>query len=88
MRGFPSASCGAAREGGRRHLPKDAAPTLLLSHNGLVSRCQKISGAGVASEREDGTPADPSTFHTVVPTWQPGDTIPLGAGRALRVIVV
>jgi hypothetical protein len=37
-------------------------------------------------EREDGTPADPPTFHTTVPNWQPGDTIPLGAGRTLRVI--
>jgi hypothetical protein len=25
-------------------------------------------------------------LHTAVPTWQAGDTIPLGAGRALRVI--
>jgi hypothetical protein len=37
-------------------------------------------------EQEDGTSADPPTFHTVVPTWHAGDTIPLGAGRALRVI--
>jgi hypothetical protein len=37
-------------------------------------------------ENEDGTPADPPVFRTAVPTWQPGDTIPLGAGRTLRVI--
>jgi hypothetical protein len=37
-------------------------------------------------EHPDGTPADPPTFHTVVPTWRPGDTIPLGADRTLRVI--
>jgi hypothetical protein len=39
-------------------------------------------------EHSDRTPANPPTFHTAVPTWQAGDTIPLGAGRALRVIVV
>jgi hypothetical protein len=37
-------------------------------------------------EREDGTPADPPTLHTAVPTWRPGDTIPLGHDRALRVV--
>jgi hypothetical protein len=37
-------------------------------------------------EREDGTPADPPTFDTSIPTWRPGDTIPLGRDRTLRVI--
>jgi hypothetical protein len=37
-------------------------------------------------EKEGGSPADPPVLHTAVPTWQVGDTIPLGAGRALRVI--
>ena len=37
-------------------------------------------------ERKDGTPADPPVLHTAVPTWQAGDTIPLGADRTLRVI--
>jgi hypothetical protein len=36
----------------------------------------------------DGTPADPAAFTTVAPQWKPGDTIPLGPGRALRVIDV
>ena len=36
--------------------------------------------------RKDGTPADPPVLHTAVPTWQAGDTIPLGADRTLRVI--
>ena len=39
-------------------------------------------------EHEDGTPADPPSFQTSVPTWRPGDTIPLGAGRTLRVIEI
>jgi hypothetical protein len=39
-------------------------------------------------EHEDGTPADPPTLHTAVPNWRPGDTIPLGADRTLRVIDV
>jgi hypothetical protein len=37
-------------------------------------------------ERADGTPADPPTFKTAVPTWQRGDTIPLGKDRTLQVI--
>ncbi|MEK6275526.1 MAG: hypothetical protein AABM30_09330 [Actinomycetota bacterium] len=37
-------------------------------------------------ERAHGTPADPSTFKTAVPSWQEGDTIPLGKDRILRVI--
>jgi hypothetical protein len=39
-------------------------------------------------EHADGTPADPPTLHPVVPNWGPGDTIPLGADRTLRVIDV
>jgi hypothetical protein len=39
-------------------------------------------------ELEDGTPADPPTFRTAVPTWRVGETIPLGAGRTLRVIAI
>jgi len=26
----------------------------------------------------DGAPADPPSFQTVAPKWEPGDTIPLG----------
>lgn len=37
-------------------------------------------------EHEDGTPAEPPTLHTAVPNWSPGDTIPLGRDRTLRVI--
>lgn len=37
-------------------------------------------------EREDGTPANPPAFETAIPTWGPGDSIPLGSGRTLRVI--
>jgi hypothetical protein len=37
-------------------------------------------------ELEGGTPADPPTFETAVPNWRPGDTIPLGRDRILRVI--
>jgi len=37
-------------------------------------------------ELEDGTPADPPTFTAAVPDWKPGDTIPLGPGRSLRVL--
>lgn len=37
-------------------------------------------------EYEDGTPADPPTLDVAAPTWRPGETIPLGRDRALRVI--
>ena len=36
-------------------------------------------------EREDGTPAEPPTIRTAAPT-RPGDTIPLGRNKTLRVI--
>jgi hypothetical protein len=35
----------------------------------------------------DGVPADPPSFTTVAPKWEPGDTIPLGR-RTPRVIGV
>jgi hypothetical protein len=37
-------------------------------------------------EAEDGTPAEPPALKVAVPNWQPGDTIPPGRGRALRVL--
>ncbi len=39
-------------------------------------------------EHEDGSPAEPSTFATAVPNWSPGDTIPLGGNRTLRVVEI
>ena len=39
-------------------------------------------------ELADGTPAHPQTFHTAVSRWEPGDVIPLGPGRTLRVVDV
>ena len=38
-------------------------------------------------ELADGTPAEPPTLNTAVPTWRAGDTIPLGK-RTLRVLRV
>jgi hypothetical protein len=37
---------------------------------------------------ENGTPADPPAFTAAVPNWKPGDKIPLGRGRTLRVVEV
>lgn len=37
-------------------------------------------------ELEDGTPAEPPTLNSAVPDWHVDDTIPLGAGRTLRVV--
>lgn len=37
-------------------------------------------------EHADGEPADPPTMNTAVPNWRLGDKIPLGSGKALRVI--
>ena len=45
-----------------------------------------MAGFAYRLEHEDGTPADPPVLHTAVPTWQAGDTIPLGKDRTLRVI--
>ena len=39
-------------------------------------------------ERTDGTPADPPTYRSGVYSWRPGDTIPLGSARTLRVVEV
>jgi len=39
-------------------------------------------------ETADGAPAEPPTLTSAVPNWGPGDTIPLGRGRALRVVFV
>jgi hypothetical protein len=47
-----------------------------------------MAGFTFRLELEDGTPADPPTFRTAVPTWRPGDTIPLGPGRTLHVIEI
>jgi hypothetical protein len=47
-----------------------------------------MAGFTFRLEHEDKTPADPQMFRTVVPTWRAGDTIPLGAGKALRVIEI
>jgi hypothetical protein len=37
---------------------------------------------------EDGSPAEPPTLATAVPNWKPGDSIPLGGSRTLRVIAI
>jgi hypothetical protein len=39
-------------------------------------------------EQEDGTPADPPVLRIAVSAWSPGDTIPLGRNRSLRVTEV
>jgi hypothetical protein len=47
-----------------------------------------MAGFHFKLELKDGTPADPPTLHTAVPNWQAGDTIPLSADKALRVIEI
>jgi hypothetical protein len=37
-------------------------------------------------ERVDGTSADPPTLRSSASSWRPGDTIPLGRNRSLRVL--
>jgi hypothetical protein len=39
-------------------------------------------------ERADGTPAEPPSISTTVTNWRPGDTIPLGRDRTLRVVAI
>lgn len=44
--------------------------------------------SGFTFTHEDGSLAEPHTFSTAVPNWRPGDTIPLGGSRTLRVVEV
>jgi hypothetical protein len=37
-------------------------------------------------EHGDGSLADPPMLKVAVPNWRPGDTIPLGRDRMLRVV--
>jgi hypothetical protein len=37
-------------------------------------------------ERADGMPAEPPSIGTTVTNWRTGDTIPIAAGRSLRVV--
>ncbi|HET8873671.1 MAG TPA: hypothetical protein VFM83_08295 [Gaiellaceae bacterium] len=39
-------------------------------------------------ERTDGTPAEPPSMTSAVPNMRPGDTIPLGRDRTLRIVRV
>ena len=39
-------------------------------------------------ETTDGAAADPPRLTSAVPNWSPGDTIPIRAGRTLRVVDV
>jgi GrpB protein len=41
-----------------------------------------------SSKQADGTPADPATLKAAVPDWRPGDTIPPGRDKTLRVIEI
>jgi hypothetical protein len=47
-----------------------------------------MTGFTFTLEHEDGSPAEPPTLSSAVPNWSPGDTIPLGRDRALRVIEI
>jgi hypothetical protein len=40
----------------------------------------------VRLEQADGTPAEPPSIGTTVTNWRTGDTIPIAAGRSLRVV--
>jgi hypothetical protein len=39
-------------------------------------------------EQADGTPVEPPSIESTVTNWRAGDTIPISAGRSLRVIRV
>jgi hypothetical protein len=45
-----------------------------------------MAGFTYRLELEDGTPADPPTLETAVPTWRISDMIPLARDKTLRVI--
>ena len=37
---------------------------------------------------EDGTPADPATFVTAVPTWREGDTVLIRPGFEFEIVAI
>ena len=47
-----------------------------------------MTGFTFTLEHEDGSPAEAPTLSSAVPNWSPGDTIPLGANRILRVVEI
>jgi hypothetical protein len=47
-----------------------------------------MTGFTFSLEHRDGSPADPPTLSSAVPNWRPGDTIPRGGNRTLRVVEV
>ena len=40
----------------------------------------------VRLEQADGRPAEPPSIESTVTSWRAGDTIPIAAGRSLRVV--
>ena len=48
----------------------------------------RMAGFLFKLETPDGTPAEPPSLSSAVPNWRPGDTIPLGRDRRLRVVEV
>jgi hypothetical protein len=47
-----------------------------------------MTGFTFTLEYEDGSPAEPPALSSAVPNWRPGDTIPPGDSRALRLVEV
>jgi len=64
----------------------DRPPPLPRDNSSLRHRLYTLSAFTFNLETTDGTPADPPSFQTVAPQWRRGDMIPLGPGRALRVV--
>jgi hypothetical protein len=62
--------------------PDSARPTVVCSPcrspQPITEGENRMAGFLFRLELEGGTPADPPTFATAVPTWRPGDTIPPG----------
>src|SRR3954454_19827249 len=51
-------------------------------------RSNRMVGFLFRLETAEGALAEPPTVTSAVPNWRPGDTIPLGRGRTLRVVSV
>jgi hypothetical protein len=74
------------RPGSLHPVERGPCDTLTVPFGPNRQRRGEPNGIHVQTRARRRTPADPPVLQTAVPNWSPGDTIPLGADRTLRVI--
>jgi hypothetical protein len=60
---------------------------MLVEPSGPKPRQGSADGIHLKLEHPDGTPADPPTIRSAVPTWAPGDRIRLGPNKPALLVV-